>query len=183
VGVELDFLNFIQENLRTLIGDAVMPIITQTMNYDILAGVIAVILICTKRFRWVGVAILIGAALGYLIGNGMIKFLVDRPRPFIENSNIILLIPAPTSSSFPSGHTIGAVAMAVALYMYNKKAGYVGFIFAAIIAYSRLYLYLHYPTDVIAGIVIGIICGYVGYRISELIRIRYKKEKVEEDIV
>ncbi len=160
-----------------------MPIITQTMNYDIMAGVIAVILICTKRFRWIGVAILIGVVLGFIVGNGMIKFLVDRPRPFIENPNIILLISAPTSSSFPSGHTIAAVAMAVAVYMYNKKAGYVGFAFAAMIAFSRLYLYVHYPTDVIAGIIIGIICGYVGYKISELIRIRYKKEKVGEDIV
>ena len=159
-----------------------MPVITQTMNYDILAVAIAVILICTKRFRWIGVAILIGMALGYIIGNGLIKFLVDRPRPFVENPDIILLISAPTSSSFPSGHTIGAVAMAVALYMYNKKAGYIGFVFAAIIAFSRLYLYVHYPTDIIAGIVIGTICGYVGYRISEFIRMKYKKEKVGKDV-
>ena len=159
-----------------------MPVITQTMNYDVLAVVIAVILICTKRFRWMGVAILIGAALGYLFGNGIIKFLVERPRPFMENPNVILLISAPASSSFPSGHTIGAVAMAVAAYMYNKTAGCIGFAFVAIIAFSRLYLYVHYPTDVIAGIVIGMICGYAGYRISELIRIRYKREKIEEDV-
>ena len=70
-----------------------------------------------------------------------------------------LLIAVPRDYSFPSGHTQASFAAASALMQTNKKAGISAYILAALIAFSRLYLYVHFPTDVLAGILIGICCG------------------------
>lgn len=175
MGAELEFLDFIQENLRTNTGDVVMSIITHMMDYCLVWLIITGILLIFESTRKIGIAILFALILTEIIGNGVIKTLIDRPRPFEENIDIILLIQSPITSSFPSVHTATSVAAAFALFFFNKKMACVGMIFAALVAFSRMYLYVHYPTDILGGIILGLICGYLGYTIAEWLCKKYGK--------
>jgi undecaprenyl-diphosphatase len=87
-----------------------------------------------------------------------------RIRPFDVNTTIELLIRKPRDYSFPSGHTAVSFAVATSLYLcgYNRLC-ILAFVIAAMIAFSRMYLYVHYPTDIIGGVVVGIVSGYLGY--------------------
>ena len=76
----------------------------------------------------------------------------------------------PKDYSFPSGHTQASFAAATALFTGNKKAGICAYVLAALIAFSRLYLYVHFPTDVLAGVVIGICCGLLSAYVFDCVK-------------
>lgn len=86
----------------------------------------------------------------------MLKNLIQRPRPFTLLPGVSLLIPPPGSSSFPSGHTGSSFACAAAIFLLNRKWGVPALALAALIAFSRLYLSVHYPTDLLAGALLGV---------------------------
>ena len=115
-----------------------------------------VLLLIPKTRRW-GLLLLLSLALAALLGNGIIKPLVGRLRPCDVQTGIDLLIPHPGKSSFPSGHTISAFASATALFLQNKKWGACALTAASLIGFSRLYFFVHYPTDVLTGAVLGIL--------------------------
>ena len=100
-------------------------------------------------------ALWVTTAVGILI----LKPSFARPRPFNFNPSVKIPIELPRDFSFPSGHTASAFAATAVLLVFNKKAGIVAFLTAALIAFSRLYLYVHYPTDVLGGMILGMVCG------------------------
>jgi len=114
-----------------------------------------------------------------ILCNGILKPLIARARPCDINTAIQLMIPRPDDFSFPSGHTAASFAAAFSLYIAGvKKLSIPAFILASFIAFSRMHLYVHFPTDIVAGIVIGILCGYTGYLLMEVItlwKIKVKK--------
>ena len=92
----------------------------------------------------------------------LLKPIIARPRPFTFRPELTLLVKAPRDFSFPSGHTAASFAAASAL-LFSKAKGWIpAMVLAALIALSRLYLYVHYPTDVLAGVVVGVLCGFFG---------------------
>ena len=92
----------------------------------------------------------------------ILKPLIARLRPFTVNTAIELLIPPPSDFSFPSGHTFASFASATAILKNNRRLGIPAIILAVLIAFSRLYLYVHYPTDVFFGLLLGILAGLIG---------------------
>lgn len=107
---------------------------------------------------------MIAMVLDVLLCNGLLKNIFCRTRPCDINTSVQLLVSRPKDYSFPSGHTSISFTVAFALYFAKeKKLFYPIVIFASLVAFSRLYLYVHYPTDVLGGIVVGAICGYMGY--------------------
>ena len=97
--------------------------------------------------------------------DGILKHLFARIRPFDVNPSIQLLVNRPYGYSFPSGHTAASFASASALCFTGRKKLWIpAFVLACVIAFSRLYLYVHYPTDILGGIAVGILAGYMGYR-------------------
>lgn len=133
-----------------------MVTITSLGNGGMAWILISVALIITPKYRKVGIMAICALILTTILGEGLLKNLVKRPRPFTSLSDFELLISAPTSYSFPSGHTGSSFAVAGILASQIKKSRYYVFALAILIAFSRMYLYVHYPGDVIAGIVLGL---------------------------
>ena len=138
--------------------DFLMPIVTAIANGGLLYIILAVILIVFKKTRKYG--IMLGTALifGLVFGNLILKNVIARPRPF-AGKEIELLVSPPDDWSFPSGHTMASFEMATVMFYMNRKIGYFAIGVAVIIAFSRLYLYVHYPTDVICGAILGTVFG------------------------
>ena len=98
-----------------------------------------------------------------LVGNVCLKNLIARPRPCWLDSSVQLLISSPTDYSFPSGHTLSSAIGATVLTKANHQFGWAAIPLAAAIAFSRLYLFVHYPSDVLAGAVLGVAIGEAVY--------------------
>ncbi len=120
-----------------------------------------VALLFFRKTRAAGVMVLTALALGFLIGDIGIKHLIQRPRPFLVNTDVNLFISAPSGFSFPSGHSTAAMAATTVLLCTHKKLGFIALPVAVLIMLSRLYNYVHYPTDVLCGAVLGIFSALV----------------------
>lgn len=165
---DLDYtiLNLIYNNLRTDLCDKIFPIVTQLGNYGAIWIAIALVFLMFKKTRKLSIVILLSLGLTSILGNNILKPLLTRSRPFENLSNINLLIKAPTDFSFPSEHTATAFASAVPIFLFSKKLGIPALILASLIAFSRLYLYVHFPTDVLAGIILGTLVSTIIYKLA-----------------
>ena len=124
--------------------------------------------------------VLAALVLDMVLCNGILKPLVGRARPFTANPSIQLLVSKPADYSFPSGHTAAAFAAVSALFFAGEKKIWKGaLVLAVLIAFSRLYLYVHYPTDVLGGAVVGAFAAWGAVRIVKhgLVRKAKKAEK------
>lgn len=161
--VEIKILDWIQ-NFRTPIGDVVMKFISALGNVGIIWILLAIILLLIPKRRKSGVIVALVLCLNAILCNLILKNLFCRIRPCDVNTAVQLLIPRPNDFSFPSGHTAASFASVSALYLAGEKRLWKSaLILAVLIAFSRMYLYVHYPTDILGGIVIGITAGYIGY--------------------
>lgn len=155
-------LLWIQEYMRTAWLDVFVPFYSSLGNGGMLWIAMAVVLLFSKRYRYVGVAMLCGLALGWLVGNSLLKPLIARPRPCWLDPSMALLISTPQDYSFPSGHTLSSTIAATVLWQSgNRLLGGGGVALAVLMALSRLYLYVHFPSDILAGVVLGILIGVV----------------------
>ncbi len=138
-------------------------------SYGQLWVIVGAVLLIFKKTRKTGVAVLISYVLVFVFGQMILKNLFDRPRPCHIDQAFKLLVERPTSSSFPSTHSAWAFAAATAIFMKFKKAGIAAFVVASIIAFSRMYMFLHFPTDVLTGILFGIAVGIASVKLLDLV--------------
>ena len=135
-----------------------MPKITVLGKGGIIWIIIALILLAKPKYRKAGVLTLAALTLGLILGNGIIKNVVARARPY-NYSDIKLLVKTPWDYSFPSGHTLAAFSSAIVVTYHHRKMGWFMFPMAIIIAFSRMYLYVHFPSDILGAIVLStLIC-------------------------
>ena len=174
---QYDFLilDFIREHMRCAPLDAVMSTVTHAADAGILWIALAIILLCTKKYRRVGCMMGLALIFGLLVGNLTLEPIIARIRPYDINTAVDLLIAKPTDYSFPSGHTLASFEAATVLMLNDRRMGIPAMILAIVIAFSRLYLYVHYPTDVFAGIVLGLLFGVLATAIVR--KLALKKEK------
>lgn len=164
--IDDNILSFIQEHLKNSFMDTIMPVITSLGNSGIVWIVIAAILLSMKKYRKYGVMLALALIITLVVGNITLKPLIARTRPFDANNlKDILLIKAPKDYSFPSGHTMASFAAATVLIYMNRKVGIVAMVLAVLIAFSRLYLYVHYPSDVFAGMIFGILSAIISIKL------------------
>ena len=167
---EANIILWIQENLRVGFLTPVMQGITTLGDGGVFWIILSVLLLLFKKTRKVGICCALGLIFDLLVVNIAIKPLVARVRPYEVIKEITILTHQPGDHSFPSGHSAGSFACAWAFFRaYKKKWGVPALVLASLIAISRLYVGVHYPTDVIGGIVIGIIVGELGYRVGKKI--------------
>ena len=180
--MELDILLYINTHLKNDFLDFLMPIISFFSDAGWLWIAIAVAMLFMKKYRRYGVALSIGLVLCLLIGNLGLKPLIARPRPYDAYSGIELIIEKLSDFSFPSGHTYSAFCGATVLFYMNKKIGYGAFALAVLTAFSRLYLFVHYPTDVLAGIVMGVSLALLSMYLVKTLEKRVALRKVESGV-
>lgn len=163
----------------------IMKYVTYIGEFGAAAIICAIVLLIFKRTRWAGVAVAAAFILDVLIVNVILKLSVNRARPWQDYPDLgfrqfhqSISVREPTDSSFPSGHTASLFAAAVALVMYYKKKGIPAVVVAFLVALSRIYLCMHYPTDVLGGMIIGSVCGVGGFYLGKLIKKLYE-EKVK----
>lgn len=146
-------------------------------SYGQLWVIVAALLLIFKKTRRTGVAVLVAYAAVYLLGQYVLKNLISRPRPCQIDQAFELLVSRPSSSSFPSTHSAWAFAAATAIFIPHRKLGVAAYIVAALIAFSRLYMFLHFPTDVLAGMVMGIGLGVFAHWITARVWRRFENAK------
>lgn len=161
VNFDLPILDWIAGNLWCPLLDKIMPVITALGNGGIFWIAFSVLLMVFRKHRRAGFSMGGALLMGLLLCNIILKPLVARIRPYdyqLEyfDKVIPLLIEAPHDFSFPSGHTIASFEAATALLIHNRKLGIPAMVVAVLVAFSRLYLYVHYPTDVLASMVLGV---------------------------
>lgn len=161
--MEISILNWIQ-SMRTPIGDAVIPFITKLGDAGMIWILLSVVLLLIPRTRKSGAVLAVALFVDVVLCNGILKNLFRRIRPCDVNTSIQLLVARPDDFSFPSGHTAASFAAVAALMLAGeRKLWILALLTAVFIAFSKLYLYVHYPTDILGGIAVGTFAGYAGY--------------------
>ena len=153
---EAEFLSSLQ-SIRSPFLDAVMKYLSMLGDHGIAAISLGIILIIFAKTRRTGFEVLLSIALAYLVANLIIKNAVGRIRPYDAYPYLEALVTKPHDWSFPSGHSVNLFAASTAVFLNHKKTGILALVIAALVAFSRLYNCVHYPTDVLAGIVIGVL--------------------------
>lgn len=171
---------FVQDHMHNPFTDSFFPVITYLGESGFIWIVLALILLCDRRTRKCGVISLGAMAMCFLFGEVFLKNLVGRVRPSNQFPEIQLLITGLDSFSFPSGHSSASFAAATSIFLCHKKSGAAALVLAALIAFSRVFLFVHYPTDILAGMVLGILTGLLSallYRLWEGRRLEKRKKK------
>ena len=139
------------------------------------------LLLLFRRTRKAGFAMAVALVLYMAAGHFFLKPLFARPRPCDVNTAITILVKRPHGHSFPSGHTASgasAFAAAFALCLQNRKLGVPALVLAAFIAFTRLYLYVHFPTDVLGGLVLGLALGALASWLVDSLANKSKKKQI-----
>lgn len=154
---------FIVNNIKSTFMDKFMVFITSLGDGAVIWLIIGILMMRTKKYRSYGRILLLTLLVGSITGNLVIKNLVERVRPCNANPLVEMIIERPTTYSFPSGHSLTSFAAAFILLKTDKRFGIGAMVLAALIAFSRVYLYVHYFSDILAGALIGMIVALVMY--------------------
>lgn len=164
--IDISLLNLIQ-NIKSPILDKIMTTITALGNMGIFWILLILIFLTTKEYKKMARLMIICFLFNALIVNLILKPAVGRVRPFEIVDGIKLLVLKPQDPSFPSGHSATSFCMLTVILLFSKSKtiNIMASILAILIAFSRLYLYVHFPSDVFCGILIGIITSLIALKI------------------
>ena len=166
--IDHSVLLFIQENLRAAGLTPIMQGVSLTVNLGLVWIILSVGLACFKKTRMIGFIMLSSLAFGLCVNNIAVKNIVARARPYDTYSDLFPLITKPKDTSFASGHTTASFAAAGVLARFlNRSLAAAAIAYAVLVAFSRMYLGVHYPSDVIAGCIIGTVGSVVVYKLYE----------------
>jgi len=167
MGLDMRIIEFVHGSMQSSLLDKVMPFVSRLGNGGLIWIGIAVLLMAGRRYRQAGFMVICALMLGAVMGELLLKNIFQRMRPFVNAPHFQLLIRTPlTRYSFPSGHTTSSFAAAGIIFRTVDSKLIKGFVLfvACSIAFSRLYLLVHYPTDILGGIGLGLLSSYIVYR-------------------
>ena len=176
--IDFYILDFLQTMARSGFWDKFFSFYT-SLGDPFMFVCYAAMLVAIKKTRKDGIMVSCGMLTGLLLGELLIKNLVQRARPCWIKPEVLLLVKTPKDYSFLSGHTMTMTILTVILVHNHPKLGF-GLIPAALLlAYSRMYLYLHFPSDVLAGIILGLAIGFLTIKLTPTVekKIELRKEK------
>ena len=174
--VDFAILDFINNHLHVGILDKILPAVSRLADKGLFWIFLAIMFLFDKSTRKTAIKMGIALALGLAIGNGLLKNIVQRVRPYDVNTSVNLLIERLSDWSFPSGHTLASFeAAGVLMICERKRFGIIALVYAILIAFSRLYLYVHYPTDVLASVVLGLLFAFIACKAVDLVAGLFEK--------
>lgn len=176
--MELDILHFFSD-LHGTFFDNIMLFITKLGDAGIFWIALALFLLCFKNYRKSGAGMAVSLLFSLLFTNIVLKNLVARVRPFNADPTLDNLVHE-DSWSFPSGHTSASFAAALSLIYFHKKEGIAAVILATLIALSRVYICVHYPTDVLGGIVVGAVSAFLSVLIVKFVSEKINAKKINK---
>ena len=160
--MDSNILLFIQEYIRNPITDPIFKFITSLGNGGFIWILCTILLLLFKKTRKIGFMCAVVLLASLVLNNLILKNLIARARPYDMIQGLKILVEAPTDFSFPSGHTASSFAAATVLFLtVPKKYGIPALVLAALMGFSRLYIGVHYPTDVLAGLISGVLIAIV----------------------
>ncbi len=159
--MDLKVLEWIQNYMHHIGLDPVFSFLTSLGDKGFIWISIGVVLLVSKKHRRAGLMVIAALVLAVFLGEGLLKNLIQRLRPFIADPSLKLIISTPSGYSFPSGHTMSSFAAAGILANQIKKYQMVFWLLAFAISFSRLYLQVHYLSDVIVGGMLGLLCSVI----------------------
>lgn len=162
---ELAVLDWIQFHLRCPFLDWLMPFVSGLSNHGEIWILLAAALLLFRRQRKYGLSAACALILDLISCNMLLKPLTGRVRPYVFRPELVLLVPPPGDASFPSGHTAASFAAVFALKTAGSPLWRPALALALATAFSRLYLYVHWPTDILGGILLGAAVGWAGARL------------------
>lgn len=171
---DLSVLDRIQQGFRGSFADGMWKFITLFGEGGIFWIAVGVVLLLFRRTRKGGLAMLIAIAAGFLISNIILKNAVARIRPYDVNTLLPLAVKRLSDFSFPSGHTTASLSAGLALLYVDRKIGIPAFVLGVLISISRLHLYVHYPSDVLAAVCVALITSLIGFIAAELIMRKFE---------
>lgn len=152
---ELSFLHMLQD-IENPILDGIMAVLSTLGNAGLFWIMVGVVLLIPKKYRKLGIQVLAAMLLTFIVGNLVLKNIIHRPRPYVVDPTLIPRVRKPSEYSFPSGHTMNGITAALTLFLNDKRIGIPAIVLALLIAFSRIYNLVHFQTDIIGGMVIGI---------------------------
>lgn len=173
---EFAFLDWLQ-TLHTPVMDALAIFFDASGAHGELWIALTAVLLCFRRTRRAGVAMALALILHLLACNLLLKPFFARLRP-CDLRTVAMLVPRPNGYSFPSGHSSSAFAAAMALWRADRRWGTPALVLAAFIGFTRMYLYVHFPTDVLAGLVLGCCLGAAAAWMAGRLPQRTKPERL-----
>lgn len=165
LGFEFKILDFIREYMSSPVMDKIMCFFTFLGNAGWIWIALALVCLCSKKYRYTGIMLCAGLLMSLIVANLILKPAFARLRPFQIKEGIELILAAPNDFSFPSGHTMASVICATIIFLQHKKMGIYAIILAVLISFSRLYLYMHFPSDVFFGAILGMLLGVSAVKI------------------
>lgn len=170
VYVDAQLLLFIQEHIRNTVCDVFFRGITHLGDAGIFWILLTIALLCFRRTRRAGVYSACALMASLIVNNLILKNLVGRVRPYELVEGLQCIVGPARDASFPSGHTGASFASAIAIYrQLPRKLAVFFIVLASLIAFSRLYVGIHYPTDVLGGLVTGIGIGLLVSNLGDLL--------------
>ena len=158
---DYECLMLIADHWRGGLSDTVWTVISMLGNGGALWIVTAVVLLFFRKTRRAGAAMLVALLIGLLVGNVLIKEWVMRPRPFVTHADLTALLDPGISGLSPRRIRCPALRQRTALWFFHRKSSILAYLAASLIAFSRLYASVHYPTDILAGVLLGICAGWL----------------------
>lgn len=153
--LDTNILFWIQDAIRNDVLDIIIPFYTSLGEDGIIWIALGIVLLIPKKYRKTGIMVLATLLVMLVVNNIVLKNLIARSRPCWTYPEMVQLVHNPSSYSFPSGHTTSAFAVAFTVLSQHKKLGKVLIIMSAIMAFTRLYVFVHYPTDIYGGILVA----------------------------
>jgi len=180
VSTDINIIRFFIDNLKNPVLDVIMHIITLFGEKGAFWIVCSLICLAFPRTRKMGLTIGLALIFGVVIGNGILKNVVMRPRPYTldQFADIFKATGFPELSdwSFPSGHSLASFEAAVSIMFYHKKWGIAALVLAFCVAISRIYLIVHFPTDVLCGAILGTVFAVTAYFVVKALYKRFDLE-------
>ena len=158
---DFEILFFIKDHIRNGFLDVVVPFYTNLGDDGIIWIAVGLVMLVLKKTRKCGIMVLAALLVMLVLNNIILKNLIARPRPCATYPELVELVKIPHSYSFPSGHTVSAMAVAFTILTQHKKLGIVAFVMALLMGLSRLYVGVHFPTDVFGGIIVGALIALI----------------------